>query len=56
MTFRFPLDKLTQNPYDVAAWHLLLLLPKWCLALPPGEGAIRHRETRIQLKHFLASN
>jgi hypothetical protein len=24
MAFRFPLDKLAQDPYDVATWHLLL--------------------------------
>jgi hypothetical protein len=27
MAFCFPLDKLAQDPYDVATWHLFLLLP-----------------------------
>jgi hypothetical protein len=27
MAFHFPLDKLMQDPYDVIAWHLLLLYP-----------------------------
>jgi len=38
------LDKLAQDSYDVATCHLLLLLPQWCLVLPPRGGAIRHRE------------
>ncbi len=28
MAFCFPLDKLMQDPYNVAAWNLLLLLPQ----------------------------
>ncbi len=27
MAFRFPFDKLAQDPYDVTIWHLFLLLP-----------------------------
>jgi hypothetical protein len=52
VAFCFPLDKLTHDPYNVVTWHLLLLLPQWCLVLPPRGRAIRHRETQIQFKHF----
>jgi hypothetical protein len=45
--FHFPLNKLVQDPYDVVVWHLLLLLPQWCLDLPPYGEATCHRETRI---------
>jgi hypothetical protein len=37
----------------MATWHLLFLLPQWCLALPSHDGAMRHKETWIQLKCFL---
>ncbi len=56
MAFHFPLDKLAQDPYNVATWHLVLLLPQWCLVLPPHGGATSHRKMWIQLKHFLADN
>ncbi len=52
----FPLDKLAQDPYDVAAWHLLLLLSQWCPILPPRRRAIGHRETQIQFKHFIVDD
>ncbi len=55
MAFCFPLDKLAQGPYDVATWHLLLLLPQWCFVLPLHGKAIGHNEMQIQLKCFLAS-
>jgi hypothetical protein len=42
--FCFALGKLTQDPYDVATWHLLLLLPQWCFDLPPNGRAIKHKE------------
>jgi hypothetical protein len=32
--FFFPLDRLAHDPYDVVGWHLFLMLPQWCLALP----------------------
>jgi hypothetical protein len=54
VAIHFPLDKLAQYPYDVAAWHLLLLLPQWCFVLPPHGEAVGHREMQIQLKCFLA--
>jgi hypothetical protein len=47
MTFHFPLDKLTQNPYDVVVWHLLFLLPQWCLVFPLCGGAMGHKEMQI---------
>ncbi len=47
MAFCCPLDKLTQDPYDVATWHLLFLLPQWCFILPLCGGAVGHRETQI---------
>jgi hypothetical protein len=50
MAFCFPLDKLMQDPCDVGAWHLLLLLPQWCFALPPHGEAMGHKETHILLK------
>jgi hypothetical protein len=53
MAFRFPLDKLMQDSYNVATWHLLLLLPQWCFVLPLCGAATRHREIWIQLKHFI---
>jgi hypothetical protein len=53
MGFCFPLNKLAQDPYDVAIWHLLFLLPQWRLTLPPRGGAIGHTEMPIQFKHFL---
>ncbi len=53
MAFHFPLNKLAQDLYDVAFWHLIFLLPQWCLVLPPRGGAIRHRETQIGFKCFL---
>jgi hypothetical protein len=56
VAFHFPLDKLTQDPYDVAAWHLFLLLFQWCFILPPHGGATGHREMQIQLKHFLVND
>ncbi len=52
MAFRFPLNKLTHDLYNVVTWHLLLLLPHWCFALPPCGEATRHREMQIRLKHF----
>jgi len=55
MTFCFPLDKLVQYPYNVPTWHLLLLLPQWCFTLLPHGQAIKHKETRIRLKHFLTN-
>jgi hypothetical protein len=56
MAFCFPLDKLAQYPYDVVAWHLLLLLPQWCLVLPTQRGAIGHKEMMIRLKCFLTND
>jgi hypothetical protein len=44
VAFRFPVDKLTLDPYDVATWHLLFLLPQWCFTLPFRGGATWHRE------------
>jgi len=44
MAFRLPLNKLTQDPSDVGAWPLILLLPQWCLVLPPHGKATGHRE------------
>jgi hypothetical protein len=31
----------------VATWHLLLLLPQWCFALPPRGGATSYTKTHI---------
>jgi hypothetical protein len=45
MTFHFKLDKLAQDPYDVATQYLFLLVPQWCFVLPPHGKAMRHRET-----------
>jgi hypothetical protein len=42
--FHFPLNKLTQDSYDVATWHLFILLFQWCLDLPPRDEAMGHRE------------
>ncbi len=56
VTFCFPLDKLAQHPYYVAAWHLLLLLPQWCLILSFCGGTTRHREIQIRLKCFLIND
>jgi hypothetical protein len=44
--FCFPLNKLAHDPYDVAARHLFLLLPQWCLILSLRRGAIGHREMK----------
>jgi hypothetical protein len=44
MVFHFPLDKLMQDPYDVAVWHLLFLLPKWYFILPLRGEAMGHKE------------
>jgi hypothetical protein len=52
----FPLDKLTQNPYDVVVWHLFFSLPQSCVSSTPRGKATRHREMQIQLKHFLIGN
>ncbi len=46
VAFHFPLDKLAHDPYDVATWHLLLLLAQWCFVLPSHGKAIRHKETQ----------
>jgi hypothetical protein len=54
MTFRFPLDKLVQDSYNVVAWHLFFLLPQWCFVLPPHGGATGHKETHILPKCFIA--
>jgi hypothetical protein len=51
--FHFPLDNLAHDPYNMVVWHLLLLLPQWCLILPLHGGATGHREMQIQLRHFL---
>ncbi len=56
MVFRFPLNKLAQDPYDVGVWHLLLLIPQWCFVLPPRGGEMGHREMQIRFKCFLACN
>jgi hypothetical protein len=48
VAFHFPLDKLTQDPYDVVIWHLLLLLPQWCFTLLTCGGVTWHKETQIQ--------
>jgi hypothetical protein len=56
MAFCFPLDKLAYDLYNVATWHLPLLLPQWCLVLPPRGGVTSYRETHIQFKCFLASD
>jgi hypothetical protein len=42
-----------QDPYDVVAWHLLFLLPQWCLVLPLRGKTMGHREMQIQFKRFL---
>jgi hypothetical protein len=47
VAFNFPLDKLAQDPYDVDAWHLLLLLSQWCFVLPLYGKATWHKEMRI---------
>jgi hypothetical protein len=50
MTFGFPLDKLRQNLYNVATWHLTNSLPtiiQWCFVLPLRGRAISNREMRI---------
>jgi hypothetical protein len=52
VAFHFPWDS-----YDVAPWHLFLLLPQWCFVLHPCGGATMHnRETQIWFKCFLACN
>ncbi len=56
MMFHFPLFKMAQNTYDVAIWHLLFILPQWCLVLPACGRATWHKEMWVQFKHFLASN
>jgi hypothetical protein len=56
MAFHFPLDKLMQDLYNVVVWYLFLLLPQWCLVLPPQDGVIGHKKTQFWLKHFLVSN
>jgi hypothetical protein len=56
MAFFFPLNKLAHDPYDVATWHLFLLLTQWCFVLPPRGKAIGHKKTRIQFKHFLMND
>ncbi len=37
-------------------WHLFFLLTQWRLVLPPRKKAIGHREPKIRLKRFLASD
>jgi hypothetical protein len=44
VAFSFPLDKLAQDPYDVVAWHLLLLLSQWCFVLTLYGKATWHKE------------
>jgi hypothetical protein len=56
VAFCFPLDKLMQDLYNVVAWHLFFLLPKWCLTLSLHSGEKKHRETWIWLKHFSTCN
>jgi hypothetical protein len=56
VAFHFPLDKLAQDPYDVATRHWLQLLSQWCFALPPCGMATWHKETRIGLKCFLVGD
>lgn len=56
MTFPFPLDNLAQDPYDVVAWSLFILLFQWCLALAPSGGTIGYNEMRIQFNCFLMAN
>jgi len=44
VAFRIPLDKLAQDPYNVATWHLFLLLLQWCFILPCYGEVTRHKE------------
>jgi hypothetical protein len=53
VAFHFSLNKLAQDLYDVVIWHLIFLLPQWCLVSPPRGGAIMHREMQIGFKRFL---
>jgi len=52
VAIHFPLDKLAQYPYDVAAWHLLLLLPQWCFVLPPHGKAVGIGKCKFNLSVF----
>jgi hypothetical protein len=56
VAFHFPLDKLGQDLYNVATWHLHLMLPHWCFVLPPHAEAIGHNEMQIRFKHFLTND
>jgi hypothetical protein len=56
VTFGFPVDKLTQDLYNVATWHLLFLLAHWCFVLPPRGKVTSNWEMWIRLKCFLACN
>ncbi len=34
-SFRTPLEKLAEDPFDTVAWHFFLLFCQWCLIWPP---------------------
>jgi len=55
-TLQLYIDKLTQDLYNVVAWHLLFMLPEWCLTLPLRGRVTKHKETWIWVKHFLTSD
>lgn len=34
-SFTTPLEKLAEDPFDIVAWHFLLLFFQWCFIWPP---------------------
>jgi hypothetical protein len=50
--FHFPLNKLAQNRYDVACWHLFFMLPQWCLVLSPQGGPLNIGKCGFDSKKF----
>jgi hypothetical protein len=41
IVFCLPLDHLVQDPFDIAAGHLFLFFPQWCLVLLAYGGIVR---------------
>ncbi len=52
VAFHFPLNKLAQNRYDVACWHLFFMLPQWCLVLSPQGGPLNIGKCGFDSKKF----
>ena len=51
--YSLPLSRIRDVGGDVGASRVFLMMPCWCLDLPPRGGVVGHRVTRKRIARFL---